>query len=113
MDFSEGEIGGRISLDERWYNITRSIIEQGAEDADNGNYTCRVCTDADTPDEKCNDAVLELFLAGEAPMLEIAPDDGEDCSLSYVSRGSSLYYIWVVLLWVWLPHPKAPPIVCG
>lgn len=75
MDFTVGPFD-RFSVDERWFNISSTIIVQGAEDADYGNHTCSVCTDRGGPEESCNDATLNIFLLGAAPRLNAATDNG-------------------------------------
>lgn len=76
MEFSSGG-GGRIAVDERWYNISSTNAVAGAEDADYGEYVCTVCTNCDTPDQECNEARLTLFIVGAAPVLDKATDNGE------------------------------------
>ena len=67
----------RETVDERWFNITYTLIVQGAEDPSDGFYICRVCTDKGTLDEVCHDAKLRLFLLGNGPSLEKATDNRE------------------------------------
>lgn len=59
----------RRTVDDRWFNITGTIIVQGAEDPSFGLYTCSVCTNRGTPEQACNNATLTLYLVGSPPAL--------------------------------------------
>ena len=56
----------------RFLTITRTNIRNGAERADNGLYTCTVCTESG-----CRTNSVMLFLIGAPPRLDFAADDGE------------------------------------
>ena len=56
----------------RFMHIARTNIINGAEDADNGRYTCTVCTETG-----CRTSYVMLFLIGAPPRLDFAADNGE------------------------------------
>lgn len=58
-------IGGESN---QWLNITTTNIIQGGEDADYGNYTCRVCVGAGKG-EDCHDSVVTIYLPGAPPII--------------------------------------------
>ena len=62
---AEGELN-------RFLNITDTIIKTGAERADNGLYTCTVCTETG-----CRMSSVMLFMIGAPPRLDFAADNGE------------------------------------
>ena len=62
---AEGELN-------RYLNITRTNIGNGAERADNGLYTCTVCAESG-----CRTSSVMLFLIGAPPRLDFAGDNGE------------------------------------
>jgi hypothetical protein len=67
---AEGELNNFL-------NIARTNIRNGAERADNGLYTCTVCTDSG-----CRMSSVMLFLIGAPPRLDFAADNGELMSSS-------------------------------
>ena len=62
---AEGELN-------RFLNIARTNIRNGAERTDNGLYTCTVCTETG-----CRMSSVMLFLIGAPPRLDLAADNGE------------------------------------
>ena len=62
---AEGELS-------RFLNISRTNIANGAERADNGLYTCTVCTGTG-----CRSSSVMLFLIGAPPRLDFDADNGE------------------------------------
>ena len=56
----------------RFLNIARTNVKNGAERADNGLYTCTVCTETG-----CRASSVMLFMIGAPPRLDFAADNGE------------------------------------
>lgn len=71
---AEGELN-------RFLNITRTNIRNGAERADNGLYTCTVCTESG-----CRTNSVMLFLIGAPPRLDFGADNGESMCLIAMER---------------------------
>lgn len=73
---AEGELN-------RYLNITSTNIRNGAERADNGLYTCTVCTETG-----CRTSSVMLFLIGAPPRLDFAGDNAtsEESSLPYADK---------------------------
>ena len=80
----ERRVVGGVS--NRWLNITGTLIVQGAEDPDLGNYICSACTNIGTPQEMCHNATLTLYLLGSAPELDKAPNNGKYYIASFPSH---------------------------
>ena len=60
-------VGGEFN---RWLNITRTNIIQGAQDINQGNYTCEVCIGTGfLPEPICHTAVSTLLLIGGPPII--------------------------------------------
>ena len=79
---AEGELN-------RFLNITRTNIIQGAERMDNGLYTCTVCTESG-----CRSASVMLYLIGAPPRLDFAEDDG----MYYIVTFYASQCMYVILL---------------
>ena len=60
-------------------NITRTVLVQGAESPDTGEYQCQACTGLDTPFEQCRVANLTLQVIGGPPVIDSAEDDDGKC----------------------------------
>ena len=67
-------VGGEFN---RFLNITRTLISQGAEDPDFGRYICSTCIAIGTPQEQCHNATVVLFLVGSPPQLDTTPNTGK------------------------------------
>lgn len=61
------QIGGS---DNRWLNITGTVISPYAEVPDTGDFICETCTDRGTPMENCHRATLTLAVVGAPPVLD-------------------------------------------
>ena len=62
-------MGGEFN---RWLNITRTNIIQGAQDVNQGNYTCEVCIGRGVlPEPICHTAVSTLLIIGGPPSISL------------------------------------------
>ena len=59
-------VGGQFN---RWLNITRTIIIQGAEDPDSKIFVCEVCIARSTTFDECNTANYTSRLIGAPPVI--------------------------------------------
>ena len=67
-------VGGQFN---RWLNITRTVIIQGAEDPDRKIFMCEVCVARGTPFEQCHTTNYTSRLIGSPPM--ILQGSGKSC----------------------------------
>lgn len=67
-------VGGPFN---EWLNITRTLISDSAETADNARYLCEVCIARGTPFEECHTANVTLFIVGGPPFIFKAPNNSE------------------------------------
>ena len=68
------QVGGDFN---EWFNVTGTIITQGAASTSNGLYVCEVCLFRGTPFEECHLANTSLQVIGGPPILDVATDNSE------------------------------------
>ena len=59
------------------FNITRVLIQMGAEDPHRGIYECEVCTARGTISEQCHNANVTLPIVGRPPILNATSGKSE------------------------------------
>ncbi len=67
-------IGGTFN---EWFNITATILVQGAASPSSGLYICEVCRFRNTPFEECHLANTSLQVLGDRPILDDTEDNSE------------------------------------
>ena len=63
-------VGG---VSNRWLNITRTVIIQGAEDPDSKIFMCEVCVDRGNSTENCSTSNYTSLTIGAPPIISNAP----------------------------------------
>ena len=71
-------VGGQFN---RWLNITRTVIVQGAEDPDSKIFTCEVCIARGTPFEQCHSANYTSRLIGAPPRIIHETSEPSQCTI--------------------------------
>lgn len=78
LETSDPALLPRILVNDESVTIMRTILVQGAEDADFSIYMCQSCvTSEDRLIENCQSASVTVYPIGSAPEIDAADDNGE------------------------------------